>query len=163
SFIFLSAVLVTQGVNQWQQEQQRFKQDIKTNLDNYAQQSKLLAAASFRTNVMFSRGNKQLLEEAIQGAPNSKTKLWYELQQAIFNLTGYMILSAKGEFISQDGGLLNEQEPNDVWSSILSQNEQQKTFTLRYGNHGGFYFYNTFYTSQGELYCFITRRSYSEL
>lgn len=163
SFVFLTSILAFNGVGQWRQEQQRFANEVKLTLENYAQQSGLLAQAGYHTNVMFSRGYRKLIEQSIGGDSNARQALWQEMQQAIFNLTGYAMLDDQGNALLYDGPLLNSAELTDIWVNILSLDDDQGIFTLRYGAQGGFYFYNRFSDSQGNIRYYVSRRAYSKL
>ena len=163
SFVFLTAILSVNGVRQWQQDHQRFIREVEVTLENYVQQSGLLAQAGFHTNVMFSRGYLPLFERTIEGDSAARDALWQEMQQAIFNLTGYAVLDADGRTLFQGGQSLHNDELTDIWVNILSLDEQNGVFTLRYGAAGGFYFYNRFTDSQGNIRYYVSRRSYSKL
>lgn len=163
SFIFLLIVLIANGIYQWRQQQAAFLADINQTLNNFAHQTQLLAQASYRTNALFARGNLALIEQALQHQPESQQQLWGELQYAMFNLTGVSIYSADGTLLFNHGEAFNQYEARDVWQQIAGFNEPQQAFALRYGDQGGFYIYNSFHNSQGELLYLVVRRSYSDL
>lgn len=163
SFIFLLIILIINGIYQWRQQQAEFLADVDQTINNFAHQSQLLAQASYRTNVLFVRGNKALIERAVQEHSQSQQQLWNELQYSIFNLTGAAVFSAQGEQLLSFGETFNNYETEDIWQNILDFDEPQQAFALRYGDKGGFYIYTSFYNSQNELWYLVVRRSYSDL
>src|SRR5690606_10168757 len=54
-------------------------------------------------------------------------------------------------------------ELQDIRAEVLSLNDQQGAFMLRYGQQAGFYFYNRFEDNDGQPHYFINRRTYSNL
>lgn len=162
-FVFLLIILFFDSIRHWQQQQHEFTNEIDQTLHNFAHQSQLLAQAGFRTNVVFTRGYRDLISNAIAGNAVSQQQLWNELQYAIFNLTGAAFYSAQGEVKLSYGTSFNDLEERDIWQNILDFDQPQQVFSLRYGQHGGYYVYNSFYDSHGNLYYFVVRRTYSDL
>lgn len=162
-FAFLLAILVFNSLQNWQRAQQGFQSEVQQTLNNFANQSKLLAQASFRTNVIFTRSYRDLISQALENDHDSQQQLWTELQYAIFNLTGATLFDAQGQPKLKFGEPLSHSEDKDIWNNIHGHSEPQQAFSLRYGDYGGFFVYNAFYTADNELHYFVVRRSYSEL
>ena len=163
SFLFLALVLGYNTWNQYRQDQELLMNEVRLTLDNYAQQSGLLAQAAFSANRMFTSGHSDLLQAAANGTEADHNRLWQTLKQSIFNITGSVLLNSSGDIILQLGPALHSREASDIGDNILQQGGEQGTFTLRYGGKGGFYFYSRFTAASGQEYLFVTRRSYSKL
>src|SRR5690606_4535166 len=164
SFVFLAAILLYSTYSQWQQEQQRFTQEVTLTLDNYVRQAGQLAQACHHTNMMFSRGYREEFSRAIRNEVGATQALWAEMQQAIYNLTGFWVLNAADMTVmAAHGPALHADELQDIRAEVLSLNDQQGAFMLRYGQQAGFYFYNRFEDNDGQPHYFINRRTYSNL
>ncbi|QQD23264.1 EAL domain-containing protein [Venatoribacter cucullus] len=162
SFVFLAAILLYSTYSQWQQEQQRFTQEVKLTLDNYVRQAGQLAQAGHHTNMMFSRGYRDEFSRAITNEAGATDALWAEMQQAIYNLTGFWVLNAADMTVMvAHGPALHADELQDIRAEVLSLSDQQGAFMLRYGQQAGFYFYNRFEDNDGQPHYFINRRTYS--
>src|SRR5690606_24439039 len=162
SFVFLAAILLYSTYSQWQQEQQRFTQEVKLTLDNYVRQAGQLAQAGYHTNMMFSRGYRDEFSRAIGNEDGATEALWAEMQQAIYNLTGFWVLSADTmTLMATHGSVLHADELQDIRTEIRSISDRQGAFMLRYGQQAGFYFYNRFEDNDGQSHYFINRRTYS--
>lgn len=163
STLFLLLILFVTGWNAWQQNQKLFNNEVRTTLNNFAQQSGLLAQASHQANVMFSRSHLGLLNAALADEPNKRTELWQELKASMFNFTGYALLNDEGKALSYDGVSLDENELIDIWVNIVSFDKDQGMFILRYGNQGGFYFYNSFSGKDNKKIFLVVRRAFDKL
>lgn len=163
STLFLMLILFVTGWNAWQQNQKLFNNEVRTTLNNFAQQSGLLAQASHQANWMFSRSHAELMSDVIAGKPNKKAELWQEMKDSMFNFTGYILLSDEGKTLAVDGVVLDENEQIDAWINIVSFDKDQGMFILRYGNQGGFYFYNSFISKAGKKTFLVVRRAFDKL
>ena len=163
SFLFLTLVLAYNSYRQYQQDQEQLSNEVRLTLDNYAQQSGLLAQAAFSANSMFCRGYSDLLEAAVSGDAATREQLWAETRHSFFNITGLTLFSADGSLLLQQGPALHSHEMADIQANITASDSPQGMFSLRYGGKGGYYFYTRFTTSGGRHYTFVSRRSYSKL
>lgn len=163
STLFLVALLAYNTTQNWQLEQQRLVQEAQQTIENYVQQSTLLAQASYRTNSMVTNSNNSLIEQAMRSS-NSRLQLNNTIKSSIFNYTGYFVFNNQGDLLLQDGPVLSADEANDIWLNIHNNKIREGLFTLRYADDmGGFYLYNRFDTSQHKNLYFVSRRSYSSL
>ncbi|WP_430460203.1 sensor domain-containing protein [Thalassolituus sp. LLYu03] len=163
SFLFLGLVLLFNGWQQYRHEQEALANEVRLTLDNYAQQSGLLAHAGFAANAMFAHAYAPLLEDAVNGDDLLRTRLWAEMRVSFFNITGYSLYSDDGELLLQEGAPLSGWESADIFTHLMANNAEAGTFLLRYGGKGGFYFFTRFEGPSGKRYAFITRRAYSKL
>lgn len=162
STLFLAALLVHYTLQSWQFERQRIQQEAQQTIENYVQQSTLLAQASYRTNSMVTSSNNSLIAQAL-ASPNHQLQLNKNIESSIFNYTGYFVFNNHGDLLINDGNALSPNEAKDVWKNIHNNKIREGLFTLRYPENGGFYFYNRFSTAEQNSLYFVSRRSYSSL
>jgi len=162
-FLFLIAVLAWNSWQQYRQDQETHNSEVRLTLDNYARQAGLLAQAGIAANTMFVRGYSDLIEASLKGDHNSRDNLWSEMIHSFFNLTGYTVIDAEGNLLLQGGELLSPDEVAAIYVNVHLTGEDSGLFLLRYGNHGGYYFYTRFTTNRDKTYVFVSRRAYSQL
>ena len=163
SFVFLALVLAGNGYRQWHHDQQAFSKEVALTLENYVQQSGLLAQAGLAANTMFSHGYAALLEQSASGNETAAVRLWQEMKQSFFNLTGFVLFDDDGHYLMHQGAPLHADETRDIYTNIQSLGGEKGMFSLRYGGKGGYYFYTRFQAPSGHHYMFVSRRSYSKL
>ena len=163
SFVFLALVLAGNVYRQWHNDQLAFNKEVALTLENYVQQSGLLAQAGLAANTMFSRAFAPLLEQSAKGDASARDQLWAEMQKSFFNLTGFVLFDANGRYLTHRGTALHADETRDIYANSLSIGGNQGMFSLRYGSKGGYYFFTRFQGPGGETYLFVSRRSYSKL
>lgn len=163
SFLFLLLVLAFNSWQQYRHEQDALNNEVRLTLDNYTQQSGLLAHAGFSANSMFCRGYAALLESAITGDDETRARLWQEMKVSFFNITGFTLFSNDGELLLQHGAPLSNWENADIFTNVVNASHDSGLFSLRYGGQGGFYFFTRFTAPSGKLYVFVSRRAYSKL
>lgn len=165
STLFLAALLAYNTLQSWQHEQSRFQQEVEQTVNNYVLQSTLLAQASYRTNSIVTTTRNSLINQVLNDPENSQRLLRLDnaVQEAIFNYTGYFIFNNQGELLLNSGSALNPTEADDLWPNISRNKIREGLFILRYGDTGGFYFYNRFSTAEHKNLYFVSRRSYSNL
>lgn len=162
STIFLAGLLIHNTYQSWQLEQQRVLQEAQQTIENYVQQSTLLAQASYRINSMVTNNNSYLFQQAIDNK-NTTQELDNTIAASIFNYSGYFVFNNNGELLLSSGETLNPNEKEDIWLNIHSNKIREGLFILRYGDNGGFYFYNRFASGAYDSLYFVSRRSYSNL
>lgn len=160
---FLVVVLLHNAYSQWQEEQQRFVDSLTQTVNNYADQTELLAQAGLHANKVFTNSHTRQLSAFLSGSnQQNDERLWQDMLSAFFNITGFFIYSDEGQHQRHYGQLLNRREISDIARHTQPDADPAGVFSLRYGSRGGYYI-STRFQLDDRHYKLVVRRSYSKL
>jgi diguanylate cyclase (GGDEF)-like protein/PAS domain S-box-containing protein len=160
-FIFLSLVLIIHSWHQWNEAENNYKANMTRSVDSFVAQASISSTASIHVNQLFASTHKNdLIKLTTDTDSDHQLQLRQKMNQAFFNLTGYMLVDGKGNLIFQEGPVLAENEALLIKKSIDESSHRSQFFAHHYGEQGGFYSISWFQHTDQE-YGLIVRRSYN--
>jgi hypothetical protein len=118
-FIFLSLVLIIHSWHQWNEAENNYKANMTRSVDSFVAQASISSTASIHVNQLFASTHKNdLIKLTTDTDSDHQLQLRQKMNQAFFNLTGYMLVDGKGNLIFQEGPVLAENEALLIKKSI---------------------------------------------
>ena len=162
SFVFLALVLLGNSWQNWTTLKLQLDRDEHYTVDSFVAQASITVKASAHVNHLFVRTHSaELIEQQQNPTPERQQALWHSMNQAFFNLTGYMLLDSNNRILQFEGPQLGPQENPIIERAVSLITEPYGFFAMHYGESGGYYTISRF-EYEGETYSFVIRRPYTK-
>ena len=158
---FLILVLIAGGVRQYQVFEEKFHEDIRLSIDDYAAKVELTAQAVIKINDLFSASNGRFLIEAKQPLSTQRTQeIKKQMEKVFFNFNGYYLLDQAGEIYQSNAAVLDINENSQIEKAVQSSLGKESIFAYHFGKEGAFYIV-TPWTYKNESGHFVIRRPFA--